>query len=184
MKKNKSQIILLIIFAIVSIAILVFGITKAIRNKKIEEPTKGKITVNFSANGQVDVVTQPNPNENITLKTLPDTDGRVTELNFNDFKKLFMTTKKSILAIVSDDCTSCSNYKSILNEGLEEMDANAYIINVTKLSKNGNVKKYIEYTNVPTIYVIESGKVSHSLTGMTDKETIGAFVDYFYIRES
>ena len=186
MKKNK-QFILLIICFIIAISLLIYGIYFAIKHKNDGEVLgSGKINVNYSAGDQLDVLTQPSPKENIVLKTLPDTNGTLTEINFNTLKKLFQTTKKSILTVEKDDCSYCESFEPKFIEALDDNGVTAYKINISKLNTNEltNLYNYVNFEGTPTTYIIENGKVSHSFKGNTDKETISAFVEYFYVRSN
>ena len=136
MKKNK-QFILLIICFVIAISLLVYGIYFAIKHKNDGEVIgSGKIKINYSANGQVDVLTQPSPNENIVLNTLPDTTNTITKIDFKTLKKLFQTTKKSILTIEKDDCSYCISFEPKFTEALEDNGATAYKINISELNEN------------------------------------------------
>lgn len=182
---EKKQKMILIIFAIISVCLLGYGIFYTIKHKDDGEIlTEGKIKINYSANGALDVVTQPTPNENITLKTLPETTGNLTEINLNTLKKLFQTTKKSILTLEKNGCSYCTEFEPKFIEALEENNATAYKINISNLSNDEltKLRNYVDYTGTPTTYIIENGKVSHSFTGTTDKDTISSFIEYFYVR--
>lgn len=186
MNESKQKKVL-IIFAIISIGLLCYGIYFTIKHKDDGEILKQeKIKINYGANGLLDVVTQPNPNENIILKTLPETNGTLTEIDFGSLKKLFQTTKKSILIVEKDGCSYCEEFEPIFISALEDNNVTAYKINMSKLNDTDikKISNYIEFTGTPTTFTIENGKVTHSFSGTTDKDTISSFIEYFYVRNN
>ena len=183
--KEELKSKLIIAFSFICVALFVFAAYYAIKHKDDGEVlSTNKVNVSFSAAGQLDVVTMPNPKQNITLKSLPETTDTLTEINFNTFKKLFMTTKKSILAVEKNNCAYCADYEPKMIEALNENDVKAYKLNISNLSTEELFKIYdfINFTGTPTTFIIENGKVTHSFSGTTDKETLSAFIEYFYVR--
>ena len=186
MKDNK-KIILIIICALLSVGFLIYAIFYAIKHKDDGEVlSTNKVKINLTSNGQLDVVTMPTPNENITLKSLPETPSTLNEIDFNTMIKLFKTTKKSILSLVKDNCSYCQDYEPKMIDALNDNNVKAYKLNISKLSSSELTKlfNYVDFTGTPTTYIIEDGKVSHSFSGTSDKENLSAFVEYFYVRSN
>lgn len=184
MKEDKKSI-LIIICGVLCIGLFIYASYFAIKHKNDGEVlSTNKVNVSFNASGQLDVVTMPNPNQNITLKTLPETTDTLTTINYNTFKKLFMTTKKSILTIEKNNCNYCADYEPKFIEALNENNVKAYKLNISDLSNSELFKIYdfVNFTGTPTTFIIENGKVTHSFSGTTDKETLSAFIEYFYVR--
>ena len=187
MKKDNVRVIIIIVLTLTIISFIGYAIFYTIKHKDDGEVlSSGKIQVQFNANGALDILTLPNPLENVTSKTLPETKGTLTEIDFKTLKKLFQTTKKSILALEKDDCEFCADFEPKFIEALEENNATAYKINISKISNDDliNIYNYIDFNGTPTTYIIENGKATHSFSGTSDKETLSAFIEYFYIRSN
>ena len=108
----------------------------------------------------------------------------LNDIDFKTMKKLFQTTKKSILIIKKDNCSYCEEFLPEASKALEEMDVVAYTLNLTNLTLNESksLLKYIYFEGTPTTFIIDQGKVSHVFNGATSKETLQAFIDLYYVR--
>ena len=186
--KDKKQLIAISIIGIVGIVLIIYGVYYAFKHKDDGDTIgKGSINVQFTNDpSAIDAITQPTPDVKVTLTTSPETTGYLTEINLSTLKKLFETSNKSLLILVKDDCEYCKDFEPKYLEALKENSAYSYKINVSKLSGKdmSELYKYIDFTGTPTTYVIENGKATHTYTGRTDKDTISAFIEYFYVRNN
>lgn len=186
--KDKKQMIAIYILGIIGIILICFGAYYAIKHRNDGDTIgQGKIDIKFTNDPtSIDAVKQPNPNVKVTLTTSPDTKGYLTEINLSTFKKLFETSNKSLLVLEKDDCEYCKDFEPKYIEALKENSAYSYKINISKLSAKevSELYQYIDFTGTPTTYVIENGYATHTYTGTTDKETISAFIEYFYVRNN
>ena len=186
--KNIVKIITISICFIAIACLIVFGIYYASKNyNKGDVKTVDDIPAKYSIkSNQLDKIDQPTVNEKITLDTLPEAKDTIQEIDFKNFKKLFKTSKKSILFLVKDDCSYCKKYLPIVEESLKNMNINAYKININKLAivDYEELFNYVSFEGTPTTFIIQNSKVLHNLSGDVDKETFESFVDYFYIRNN
>ena len=187
MKKNiKFYSILLLL--LVAIGLIVYGVFYALKNyNRGEIMTVNTVDLKKTiSSDQLDSVTQPNPNLPLTLKELPKANNTINDIDFKTLKRLFQTDNKSILLLVKNDCDFCNQLNPIAEEVLKELNTKAYRLNLSKLS-DSEVKElynYIDYSGTPTTYVIDKGIAKHTLTGIVDKESLTAFIDYFYSRSN
>lgn len=187
-KKNDLKIIMIIILLLISIFLIVYGVNFAIKNYNRDDIMTLK---NFDAkhtinSNQLDNISMPTPNLKIIYSELPKTSNTIENIDLKTVKKLFQTDKKSILILVKDDCTYCDDLLKNFEEVLKNSNLNAYKINVDELTVNqlNELYNYINFDEAPTTYIINNANVKHSLSGTADKETINAFIDYFYIRNN
>lgn len=187
-KKNDLKIIMIIILLLISIFLIVYGVNFAIKNYNRDDIMTlknfdAKYTINSN---QLDNISMPTPNLKIIYSELPKTSNTIESIDLKTVKKLFQTDKKSILILVKDDCTYCDDLLKSFEEVLKNSNLNAYKINVDELTVNqlNELYNYINFDEAPTTYIINNANVKHSLSGTADKETINAFIDYFYIRNN
>ena len=187
MKKN-IRLYAIYTLLLIILCLLIFGIFYAIKNyNKGEVMILNDINIKKTINSnQLDAIKLPTVNLPLIYDKLPETKETVQEIEYKTFNKLFQTKGKSVLILIKDDCTNCNEYISVLNNTLSEININAYLINVSKLSNKNNkdIYNYIDYGTTPTTYIISNGSAKHSLTGSVDKETLKAFIDYFYTRDN
>ena len=191
MKKIKNNKIdkkycVVIALLIIIVGLLIFGVVYAISHYNETDKVKlndaeGKYNL---SKDQLDYLDQPTPNLKQTKDTLPKTEDTITEIKVKTVKELFQTSKKSILVIVRDDCTYCQNYEPKLVEALKLYDLTAYKININNNKDYKDLYEYLDFDGTPTTLIIDGSKVTHSLGGDTDLDTIKAFIDYYYIREN
>lgn len=187
-KKNDLKIIMIIILLLISIFLIVYGVNFAIKNYNRDDIMTlknfdAKYTINSN---QLDNISMPTPHLKIIYSELPKTSNTIENIDLKTVKKLFQTDKKSILILVKDDCTYCDDLLKNFEEVLKNSNLNAYKINVDELTVNqlNELYNYINFDEAPTTYIINNANVKHSLSGTADKETINAFIDYFYIRNN
>lgn len=184
--KNYQKIIIGVLLVIM--VLLVFsGLYYVIVNNR--EDDTGNVKTNISSihaeRGIIDSLEQPSLNIKVNLDTLPETKDTLTELKFSEFKKLFQTTKRSILLLTREGCSYCASYLPLFKEALENLEIKAYEIDIAHLSDKdySSLSNYLNYDGTPTTYIIENGSVTHSLSGYVEKEIIVAFLDMFYLRK-
>lgn len=186
--KNNIKIYSVLILTIVMIALIIFACIYAIKNHNRDDIlTLKNFNATYTLNeDQLDNVEQPIVSENITSDSLPKADDNLQEININTLKKLFQTSKKSILVLEKNDCSYCDDFEPKIIQALKEYNINAYKINISNLQSSDftTLFKYINYEGTPTTYIIQNSKVLHNLTGTTDLDTLKAFIDYFYIRNN
>lgn len=185
---NNLKKYIIIIICILIIGLIVYGVFFAIKNHnrgdiKTVDNIKASYTINSD---QLDSIKQPEVNEDVTLDSLPEAKNILQEIDVKTLKKLFKTSKKSILFLVKDDCQYCDAFLPIVNETLNDMNISAYKINVSEvtIAEYGELFNYINFEGTPTTYIIQNSKVLHTLTGGVDKDTLKSFIDYFYIRNN
>jgi len=186
--KNKIKLSIIYILLFVIFILLLVGVMYAIRNYNSDdiftiENFDSTVTI---ASDQLDAISQPNPGLPLTLDSLPKTSNTIEDINVKTLKKLFQTTQKSLLLLVKDDCSYCSQYEPIITKVLEDNELNAYRINISDLSDKEmqEMINYIDYDGTPTTYVIKDGVAKHTITGIVDENTLNAFIDYFYTRDN
>ena len=187
MKKNIKLYIILLLLIIV-IGLTIFGIIYAIKNhNRSDILTIDNLIEKYTlSSDQLDAVVQPVNDLPLVYKELPKTTETINEIDYKTFKKIFQTDKKSILLLVKEGCSFCDKYLPVLENVLNELNIKIYKIDITKISKDNrkDIFNYIDFDGTPTTYIINSGKVTHTLTGSVDTETAKAFIDYFYIRNN
>lgn len=187
MKKNIKTYIILVLLTII-VGLIIFGVFYAIKNhNRSEIMTLDNIDIKRTiGNNQLDVIKQPTVNLPLIYDKLPEVKSTIQEISYKTFNKLFQTKGKSILIIVKDECSFCDEYLPIVEETFKELNINAYKINLTKLSSNEikDILNYIDYDGTPTTYILNNGSAKHSLTGTVDKDTLKAYIDYFYTRDN
>jgi thiol-disulfide isomerase/thioredoxin len=183
---KKVRLIIISILTILMVGLIIYNITYLFSNLKSDTDTS-KLNINGlkSSKDMVDSIEQPNSQRKITLDTLPEVTDTLTEVDFTTFKKLFKTSKKSVLILEKTDCDYCIAYEPIFIEALTELEINAYKINISNLSNKDkvNIYDYLNYSGTPTVYIIENGNVTHTFEGLTDKDTTESFLDVFYLRQ-
>ncbi|MBR1416665.1 MAG: thioredoxin family protein [Bacilli bacterium] len=185
---DKKKLITIICLLVVIFLLIIYAIYFAITHHNAEDIMKvdnldAKYTL---SNSQLDSIPQPNVNEEIILDTLPKANNIIENIDMKTIKQLFKTSKKSILVLVKDGCIYCEQYLPILEEVLKEFNMNAYKVNISTLNEEDFdiLYDYLDYEGTPTTYIIQNSKVLHTLTGLTDKDTLKSFIDYFYIRNN
>ena len=163
---NKSvQAILVSILTLVAVGLVIFTVYYLLSNKDVNKvPVK-----------ELDI--------KVTLDTLPNTDGILTELKYKDFTKLFQTSKRSILVVTKTGCGYCEEFLPELKSALGNLGISAYEVNMSNLDKTENIGNYLVVTGTPITYIIENGNVVHTFSGSTDAKTIEAFLDLYYVRD-
>lgn len=189
LKLNKNTRFYIIIALTILVAILtIYGVCYALKNNhKGYVISSGDLPVKFTADAsQVDNITLPTPNISITKETLPKTTSTLTEINYDAFKSLFQTSKKSILTLEKDGCSYCEDFEPKFINALDYFNITAYKLNLSDLSSDelSDIYNYIDYTGTPTTYIISKGNAIHSYTGTADQDTLSSFIDYFYIRNN
>lgn len=179
---NKSvQAILVSILTLVAVGLAIFTVYYLLSNKDVN-----KVTTNLekttSHASQVDKVPVKELDIKVTLDTLPNTDGILTELKYKDFTKLFQTSKRSILVVTKTGCGYCEEFLPELKSALGNLGISAYEVNMSNLDKAENIGNYLVVTGTPITYIIENGNVVHTFSGSTDAKTIEAFLDLYYVR--
>ena len=177
--------IIIVILVITMFVFLGLGLNYMVKHyKKDEMNVKAQFDVVTPSTAYIDKLEQPSPNEEITLDTLPDVSATLNDIDFKTMKKLFQTTKKSILIIKKDNCSYCEEFLPEASKALEEMDVVAYTLNLTNLTLNESksLLKYIYFEGTPTTFIIDQGKVSHVFNGVTSIEALQAFIDLYYVR--
>lgn len=182
--KNKKAI-LVIILSLLMIGIVCYGIYYFFKNNgdTIDVVQTDMDYVESSAQ-YIDKLEQPTPNIEVNTDKLPDTNGTITELDFDGFKDLFKSSKRSILFLDKTGCDACESFKPLFKNALESYDIKAYSIDVTDFSDDEirNMYDYIYFAGTPVTYIIENGKVTHTFNGATSEEVIKAFLDLYYLR--
>lgn len=184
---NKKQKIIIGLLLMIIVGLMIYGTYYLIKNDSSNEDfvfNTGLPVVSPSTD-YIDAVEQPIPKVKISSESLPNQTDILTNLDFQDFKKLFQSKQRSILILIKDGCGYCEAFVPEAVQALEEMNLKAYSINLNDLSKSERSKlvDYVYYKGTPTTYIIENGRAIHTFTGYTDKETIAAFVDMFYLRK-
>src|SRR5699024_9308861 len=78
---------------------------------------------------------QPEPDVNVSDDTkLPSLTDTLTNINYNDFKKLFESTKKSMVVVVKDGCSFCKAFLPTLEDALNSLEQKIYVLNTSNLS--------------------------------------------------
>jgi thiol-disulfide isomerase/thioredoxin len=184
-KKNIQSIIIIGLFVVMA-GLITFGVIYTVRHYHDGEVlNSGDLPVKFTGDAaSVDSIELPNPNLKITLDTLPDTDGTLTEINFKTMTKLFQTSKTSILVLEKTGCTYCEDFEPNFISALENYKLTAYKINISNFTTDelSELYNYLDFNGTPTTYIIRNGVAVHSYAGDADTDTISAFIDYFYIR--
>ena len=133
----------------------------------------------------IDDELEPTPkvtiDDKVKQKELTDT---LTDINIQEFKNLFKSSKKSMVVIVKDGCGYCKSYEPLLKETLEDLNIKMYRLSTTNLSVKEIEKlaDYIYIEQTPSTYVIKDGKVLKGMSGYQEKEIISSFIDLFYLR--
>ena len=188
MKKNEEKIKLITIIVLLVIMVGLFGysVYYAIKyynyeNVKTIQNIDAKYTINAN---KLDSIEQPTPELEIKYDKLPEITDTLEEVDIKTIKKLFQTSDKSILVVAKSNCTYCKKYEPKLKKVLESINAKAYVANLSNfdVKETGELHNYVSFNGTPTTFIIDNGKVTHSLNGDTDTDTIKAFIDYFYIR--
>lgn len=181
MKNNKLKIISVAVLTLLAVGLIVFTVYYLISNKDTNKVTT-KFEEATSHAKQIDQVPIKDIDSKVTLDTLPKTDGVLTELKFQDFTKLFQTSKRSVLVVTRTGCSYCEEFLPQLKTALGNLCISAYEVNMSNLGQNESLGKYIVVTGTPITYIIENGNVTHTFSGSTDTKTIEAFLDLYYIR--
>ena len=172
----------------IALVLVIVGVTYALKNNNNDYViSSGDLPVTFTGSASnVDGITLPDPNVTVSTDTLPKTTGTLTTINFSTFKKLFQTSKKSILALEKTDCSYCEDYEPKFIAALEDLEVTAYKINLSDLTNDelSELYNYLDFNGTPTTYIIENGKAIHSYSGTADQDTLSSFIDYFYIRNN
>lgn len=152
---NKSvQAILVSILTLVAVGLAIFTVYYLLSNKDVN-----KVTTNLeettSHASQVDKVPVKELDIKVTLDTLPNTDGILTELKYKDFTKLFQTSKRSILVVTKTGCGYCEEFLPELKSALGNLGISAYEVNMSNLDKTENIGNYLVVTGTPITYIIE-----------------------------
>lgn len=178
---KKMQMILAGILTLVAVGLVIFTIYYLLHNKDVNKVTTNLESTTSHA-AQVDKVPIKELDSKVTLDTLPETSGALTELKYKDFTKLFQTKKRSILVVTKTGCSYCEEFLPELKKALGNLGIGAYEVNISKMGKEENVGNFLVVTGTPITYIIENGNVVHTFSGSTDTKTIEAFLDLYYVR--
>lgn len=178
---KKTQVILAGILTLVAVGLIIFAVYYLISNKDVNKVTT-KLESTTSHASQIDKVPVKELETNITLDTLPETNGALTSLQYKDFKKLFQTSKKSVLVVTKTGCSYCEEFLPELKTALGNLGISAYEVNMSNMGKDENIGDYLVVTGTPITYIIENGNVVHTFSGSTDAKTIEAFLDIYFVR--
>lgn len=185
---KKTRFYTVLGLGIITILLIIIGVIYALKNNKSGSViSTGDLPVKFTASAnQVDSITLPIPDVEVSLTTLPKTTGTLTTIDFATLKKLFQTSKKSILTLEKTDCSYCEDFEPKFINSLEYYNVTAYKINISDLTNDelSELYNYIDFNGTPTTYIIENGASTHSYTGDADQDTLSSFIDYFYIRNN
>lgn len=179
---DKKKYLVVGILSSVAGILLIYGLYYILSNRTSNDEVSINLESVTSSADKVDKVPILDLDIEVTSDTLPDTDGSLTTIDFKTFKKLFTTSKRSILIITRTNCASCTVFLPIFKEALSSLGIEAYEIDLDNLSSGERVLDYIDYEGTPTTCIIENGNITHTFTGKTDKETIAAFLDLYYLR--
>lgn len=130
---------------------------------------------------------QPEPDVNVSDDTkLPSLTDTLTNINYNDFKKLFESTKKSMVVVVKDGCSFCKAFLPTLEDALNSLVQKIYVLNTSNLSidEKKDLGNYIYIEGTPTTYVIKNGSVTGAIEGNKSEEIIKSWIELFYIRNN
>jgi len=106
---NKIRMTLIISLSVIAVGLLGYGIYYLFKGNDSDIVNTNLEVVSSSAN-KVDQVAIKELDIEITNDNLPDTNGVLTEIDYETFESLFTTTKRSILVLVSNTCENCSEY--------------------------------------------------------------------------
>ena len=130
---------------------------------------------------------QPEPDVNVSDDTkLPSLTDTLTNINYNDFKKLFESTKKSMVVVVKDGCSFCKAFLPTLEDALNSLEQKIYVLNTSNLSidEKKDLGNYIYIEGTPTTYVIKNGSVTGAIEGNKSEEIIKSWIELFYVRNN
>lgn len=130
---------------------------------------------------------QPEPDVNVSDDTeLPSLSDTLTNINYNDFKKLFESTKKSMVVVVKDGCSFCKAFLPTLEDALNSLEQKIYVLNTSNLSidEKKDLGNYIYIEGTPTTYVIKNGSVTGAIEGNKSEEIIKSWIELFYVRNN
>lgn len=130
---------------------------------------------------------QPEPDVNVSDDTkLPSLTDTLTNINYNDFKKLFESTKKSMVVVVKDGCSFCKAFLPTLEDALNSLVQKIYVLNTSNLSidEKKDLGNYIYIEGTPTTYVIKNGSVTGAIEGNKSEEIIKSWIELFYVRNN
>lgn len=178
---KKSRFIIVMILFILIIILLIFGIIFGIKNKDgkvIDNTFDVKYTIKPN---QIDSLKEPKVDGTVSDTSLPTTNGLINDISYNDLKQLFTSNKHSIVLVVNDSQDSL-DMEAYLNMALKDYSIAVYKINTTQIKED--LSKYLNIDEVPAIHIINNGNATHNIKGRVDKETLKAFIDYFYIRNN
>ena len=187
-KKINIKVCIIVLMLVFMVGLLAYGVVYAINNHNRDDimsvnSSDYKYTLN---QGQLDGVSQPKVNLEIKYDKLPENKNTIDTISIATLKKLFQTSKKSIVVLTDDNCSFSQLYIPKLTRVLEKYNLHAYAVNLTTI-KESEVKElfnYIDYEATPTTYIISNSKVNHTLTGDVDEESLISFLDYFYARNN
>lgn len=138
-------------------------------------------------NSLIDQDKQPEPDVNVSDDTkLPSLTDTLTNINYNDFKKLFESTKKSMVVVVKDGCSFCKAFLPTLEDALNSLEQKIYVLNTSNLSidEKKDLGNYIYIEGTPTTYVIKNGSVTGAIEGNKSEEIIKSWIELFYVRNN
>ena len=138
-------------------------------------------------NSLIDQDKQPEPDVNVSDETkLPSLTDTLTNINYNDFKKLFESTKKSMVVVVKDGCSFCKAFLPTLEDALNSLEQKIYVLNTSNLSidEKKDLGNYIYIEGTPTTYVIKNGSVTGAIEGNKSEEIIKSWIELFYVRNN
>lgn len=182
MKNDKTKKIIIIGLIIVCVLLIGYGIYYLLTNKSEENYVNTNFEAVTSSASKIDQIPSKELDIKVTTDTLPDTDGVLTEIDYDTFKKLFTTSRRSILILTKTGCFYCEAFLPNFMKALSDMGISAYEINMSNLKTGESVYTHINVLGTPTVYIIENGNVVHTFKGNTDTETIKAFLDLYYVR--
>ncbi len=138
-------------------------------------------------NSLIDQDKQPEPDVNVSDDTkLPSLTDTLTNINYNGFKKLFESTKKSMVVVVKDGCSFCKAFLPTLEDALNSLEQKIYVLNTSNLSidEKKDLGNYIYIEGTPTTYVIKNGSVTGAIEGNKSEEIIKSWIELFYVRNN
>lgn len=93
--------------------------------------------------------------------------GAITEINLDELKKLEKDKKNFMVFVYLPGCTSCAEFRTVLEGYIEKNNLEFYTTSITDL-KDSVILEHIEFA--PSLVIYKEGKIVDALDAASDKD--------------
>ena len=94
-------------------------------------------------------------------------EGIITEITLDELNKLEKDKKNFMIFVYLPGCTSCAEFRNVLDEYIKNHKLEFYTIAITDLADNV-IKEHVQFA--PSLVLFNNGKIVEALDATSDKD--------------